>query len=221
MADENNTTVIVPTVDLSIAEAWPVAETFDPVIKTTKRTKADFDKMRHTVYQARLGRYTDRITRRVTDNNIRLSSHPTDMIRLKVERDPRSRDLESRQIISWEVLPIILPVMKDVPLRHLIREGADIQIPSLYTIDQQTYFEIYAPVEVKLEPEDLLFRIIYDPNTQEPYVMALQVKEQLATVGYSSINMLKFWVTFYDEKLPAQVVKILKDANERRETLGW
>lgn len=210
------------TLILSTAEAWPEIETFDPVIKVTpKKPQVDFDRMRHTVYQARMGRHTDRILRKVTDNNIRLSSHPTDMIRLKVERDPRSRDLESRQIIGWEVLPIILPTMKDIPLRHLIREGTEVQIPSLYTIDQQTYFEIYAPVEVKLEPEDLLFRIIYDPNTQEPYIMALQVKEQLATVGYSSITMLKFWVTFYDEALPTKVVRILKDANARREDLGW
>ena len=115
----------------------------------------------------------------------------------------------------------MVPSMKDVPLRHFIRKGDEVQVPSLYTIEQQEYFEIYAPVEVKLEPEDLLFRLIYDSSADEPYVMCLQVKEQLATIGYSSINYLKYWVTFYDEPINKKIIKILKDANIKRDLLGW
>lgn len=225
MADEDNKNIpVFPSNSSEIltnAEAWPEIETLAPETSSKPVRTSEFDKMRHTSYQARLGRRLDRISRRISDNNIRLSSHPTDMIRLKVTRDERSRDLTSRQILDWEVLPIIMPSLKDVPLRHFVREGGEIQIPSLYTIDQQTYFEMYAPVQVKLEPEDLLFRLIYDSSMPDPYIMCLQVKEQLATMGYSSINFLKYFVTFYDEAIPSKVVRILKEANARRDELGW
>lgn len=208
------------------AEGYPVVTTASPeiIVKNNisrKKQRKSFDPMHHTTFQARLGRRLDYINRQVTDNNIRLSSHPTDMIRLHIERDPRSRDLVYRQIEGWEVLPIILPPLKDIPLRHFVREGSEIQIPSLFTIDQQAYMEIYAPAQVKLEPEDLLFRMIYDPNADEPYILCLQVKEQLATIGYSTINYLKYFVTIFDEKIPKTVVSVLKEANERREELGW
>ena len=161
-------------------------ETSSPIIdiQSPKHEDDFYDKYHRTTFQARMGRRLDRIARRVTDNNIRLSSNPTDMIRISVKRDERSQDLVSREVSATEILPI--------PLRHFIRKGDEVQVPSLYTIEQQEYFEIYAPVEVKLEPEDLLFRLIYDSSADEPYVMCLQVKEQLATIGYSSINYLKY-----------------------------
>ena len=55
------------------------------------------------------------------------------------------------------------------------KEGEDITITSLYTINQQEYFEIYAPVEAQLNMDDLLVRIMYDPNSDRPYIMILQV----------------------------------------------
>ena len=48
---------------------------------------------RRTDFQARLGRKLDNIRKRVLDNNIRLSAHPTDMLRIAVQRDERSHDL--------------------------------------------------------------------------------------------------------------------------------
>ena len=217
---------VSPQLIISSAEAFPEISTSSPVVSvenhvSVKKQQKSFDPMHHTTFQARLGRRLDYIARHITDNNIRLTSHPTDMIRLHVERDPRSRDLVYRQIEGWEVLPIILPPLKDVPLRHFVREGTEVQIPSLFTIDQQAYMEIYAPAQVKLEPEDLLFRMIYDPAADDPYVLCLQVKEQLATIGYSTINYLKYFVTIFDEKIPKTVVSILKEANARREELGW
>lgn len=174
-----------------------------------------------TTYQARLGRKLDNITRRMIDNHIRLTAHPTDMIRVSVKRDEISRDILSRQITNVEVLPIILPPLKNIPLRHLVRSGSDIQISSLYTISEQEYFEIYAPVQVRLEPEDLLIRIIYDTAAEEPYVMILQVKEQLATMSYSSITMLKYFVTFYDQELPQTVIKAVTEMNLKRDKIGY
>lgn len=200
----------------------------NPSISIDNQSKKDSNstrRMRRTTFQARLGRKLDKIHRAVLDNNIRLSSNPTDMLRIKAERDERTRDLVSRTITGCEVLPIILPPMKDIPLRHLtgIRSGTEVTIPSLYTIDQQEYFEIYAPLEVKLEPDDLLVRIIYDDlnSPDDPYVMILQVSEQFATIGYSSIRYHKYWATFYNENLPQKIIDIFKEAHRKRALLNW
>ena len=175
----------------------------------------------NTTFQARLGQKLDAIQRQVLDNNIRLSSHPTDMLRIKAERDPRSQDLVSRTIEAAEVLPIILPPLKDIPLRYFEKEGEDITITSLYTINQQEYFEIYAPVEAQLNMDDLLVRIMYDPNSDRPYIMILQVTEMLGTFGYSSLTYMKYFVTFYNEKLPQKVIDIIKEQDQKRLILGW
>lgn len=178
--------------------------------------------MRRTTYQARLGKKMDNIARKVFDNNIRLASQPTDMLRIKVNRDKISQDLLSRTIVSAEIVPIIFPSMKDVPLRRLIREdGEDILVPNLYQFYDDQFWTIYVPAEIRLDEDDLLIRIIYDPYSDEPNILCMQVKEILTTLGYNSIVYLSARVTLYDESLPSEVVNIIKDANKKRAELGW
>ena len=168
--------------------------------------------MRRTTYQARLGRKMDNIARKVFDNNIRLASQPTDMLRIKVNRDKISQDLLSRTIVSAEIVPIIFPSMKDVPLRRLIREdGEDILVPNLYQFYDDQFWTIYVPAEIRLDEDDLLIRIIYDPYSDEPNILCIQVKEILTTLGYNSIVYLSARVTLYDESLPSEVVNIIKE----------
>ena len=205
------------------SEASDIKASVIPSPKGYGREDAHARRLRRTDYQARLGVKLDNIRRKVLDNNLRLSSHPTDMLRIAVKRDERSHDLISRTIESAEIMPIILPKMEDIPLRHLIRDGQDILIPSLFPITQQEYFELYSPVECDLKEDDLLVRILYDssPSINEPYVLVFQVKEVLATFGYSSIEWKKFWATLYDEKLPQRVVDIIKASILKRELLNW
>lgn len=205
------------------SEASDIKASVIPSPKGYGREDAHARRLRRTDYQARLGVKLDNIRRKVLDNNLRLSSHPTDMLRISVKRDERSHDLISRTIESAEIMPIILPKMEDIPLRHLIRDGQDILIPSLFPVTQQEYFELYSPVECDLKEDDLLVRILYDssPSINEPYVLVFQVKEVLATFGYSSIEWKKFWATLYDEKLPQRVVDIIKASILKRELLNW
>ena len=180
-------------------------------------------RMHRTVYQAKLGKKLDAMNQKVIDNNLRLSAHPTDMIRISVNRDERSHDLISRTVESVEVMPILLPKMEDIPLRHFIRDDTDIMIPSLFTTPDQEYFEVYAPVEMDLNEDDLLVRVLNDssPDIDESYIMVLQVKEVLGTFGYSSLVWKKLIVTFYDEKLPNQIVNAVKESIKKRERLNW
>ena len=192
--------------------------------KNSSQLEGDSDRIyRRTDFQARLGRKLDNIRKRVLDNNIRLSAHPTDMLRIAVVRDDRSHDLISRTVESTEIMPIILPKMEDIPLRHLIREGKDVLIPSMYPIQQEEYFEVYAPVQCDLHEDDLLVRILYDssPDINNPYVMVFQVKDLLGTFGYSTLTWKKAICTFYDESLPQRIVQLIKSSILKREALDW
>jgi hypothetical protein len=178
--------------------------------------------MRRTSFQARLGKRLDNISRKAIDNQIRLTSHPTDMLRVVAKRDPRSGDLVSRTIEEAEILPIVLPPLKNIPMRRFIREDSqEVIVPSLYPTTEATYYVLYAPMEVNLDVDDLLIRILDDPNSDNPYVLCLQVKEILGDLGYSSFRQQKFWASLYDEPLPKQVIKMLKEAIEKRGILGW
>ena len=96
-------------------------------------------------------------------------------------------------------------------------------IPSLFSIAQEEYIEVYAPTECNLNEDDLLIRILYDksPNIDEPYVFVLQVKEVLGTFGYSSLLWKKCLTTFYDEALPPAILDTIQEAIEKREMLDW
>jgi hypothetical protein len=189
----------------------------------TKRLR----RMRRTTFQSRLGKKMDNITSKVLDNNIRLTAHPTDMIRIAVERDPITRDIISRTVQTAEIMPILLPSMVDIPLHQFKREGSkasDVLVPSLYaTMMTQDYFEVYAPVECGLNEDDLLIRMMYDtsPNIEEPYTMVLQVKEVLGTFGYSSLMWKKVIVVFYEETLPDKIIQIIQDNISKREKTGF
>lgn len=180
-------------------------------------------RMRRTTYQARLGRKMDNILQKVIDNNMRLSAHPTDMIRIEASRDSRSHDLISRTVTGVEVIPILMPNMEDIPLRHFIRDNTDTLIPSMFLIDRQEYFELYSPIEAELNEDDLLINILYDtsPSIDNAYVVVFQIKEVLGTFGYSSLIYKKLLCTFYDEALPKQIIDVIKSNIQKREILNW
>lgn len=190
----------------------------DPVADVRTKTPR---KYRTTSFQARLGKRLDAITRKVLDDRISLTAHPTDMLRISVKRDSRSGDLLSRTITSSEVVPIIFPNMKDVPLRHFATEDdKDVLLPSFYAFSQEQHFDLYAPITVQVDIDDLLIRFVYNED-RLPWISVLQVKDILSTVGYNSILYNKLQCTFYDETLPEKVLSLIRSAIDRRELLGW
>ncbi len=187
---------------------------------TDVRTKTP-RKYRTTSFQARLGKKLDNITRKVLDDRIGLTAHPTDMLRISVKRDSRSGDLLSRTITSSEVVPIIFPKMTDVPLRQFAtRDDKEVLLPSFYAFSQEQHFDLYAPIAVQLDVDDLLIRFVYNED-RLPWISVLQVKDILSTVGYNSILYNKLQCTFYDETLPEKVLSLIRSAIDRRELLGW
>ena len=189
---------------------------FDITDKINKSTKVNVN-----TYQARLGRRLDKISKKIIDNCIRLTSSPTNMIRIKKDIDERSHDVISRTVTASDVISVIFPTIKDIPLRSLDSDGNLSPVPSMYTMNEQTYFEIYTPFYEGLDMDDVLVRIIFDEENDRNYVMALQVREILGTIGSSSLRWKKYWVTLADTDLPSKIVEIIKQATKQRETLGW
>lgn len=178
-------------------------------------------RFQRSAWQARLGAKLDPIKRKFRDNSMLLAAHPTDMLRIRVLRDPRTHDILSRKIVSNEILPIILPVMEDVPMRRLVREDHNILSLSITDVDNAKPFEVYCPSVSQLQRDDLLFRFIGDPYSESPYVLVLQVKDELGTIGYSELLHVKYSVTIYDEALPSAVVSAVYAAAIKRGRLKW
>lgn len=178
-------------------------------------------RFRRSAWQARLGNKLDPIKRKFLDNSILLAAHPTDMLRIRVTRDPRSHDIRSRKIVANEILPIMLPVLENVPMRRLVRDDYNVLSLSVTDIENSKPFEVYCPGIGQLQRDDLLFRFIGDAYSELPYVMVLQVKDELGTIGYSSILHVKYSVTLYDEPLPSAVVSAVYAAAIKRGRLKW
>lgn len=189
-----------------------------------RKSKDTLDRRSHRyAFQARLGNRLDPIKRKLLDNNMLLSSHPTDMLRISVVRDQKTQDIKMRSVESEEILPIILPTMKDIPMRRLDINETGTQILSLAATDIENAkpFDLYCPIGAQLARDDLLFRIIKDPHIERPYVMVLQIKEELATLSYSSLLYVKYHATIYDEKIPAKIINRVVEVTRKREALKW
>mgnify|MGYP001142526128 CR=1 FL=1 len=179
-------------------------------------------RLQHSSWQARLGAKLDPIKRKVLDNQILLTSHPTDMLRVRTKRDERTHDVISRTVVSSEVLPVVLPIMKDVPLRRLQhKDGLTTLSMSVMEHQEKEPFEAFCPLAGMLERDDLLFRILKDPYTDSPYFMVLQVKDELGTLAYSSLLYVKYKLSFYDEQLPRSILDKLEEFAFKREELTW
>lgn len=182
------------------------------------------DKMNGTSFQGRLQKVLARIERRCTDNDIRLMGNPTDVLRLSVKKDENG-DITMRRVDENCVLPIVMPEMKDVPLRHFsaMRETANgggirnAMIPSLYPFGDKQYYDCFIPVSAQIDDDDLLIRIVYDPACpDDPVLMVLQVKEVLANIDFNAVTSIKIRCTFYDEELPVPILDWIRDTIDKR-----
>ena len=84
-------------------------------------------------WQARLGMKTDVVKKKIVDNSILLSAHPTDMLRVVSTRDERSGDILSRTIVENEILPVLFPALKDIPIRRIERADGQLVLSGVDT----------------------------------------------------------------------------------------
>jgi len=69
--------------------------------------------------------------------------------------------------------------------------------------------------------DDLVFRVLIEPDLPDPLVLALQVQEPKGTWGVHSLIYSKFDCTFYNEILPQEILDIITSIAQRRMELTW
>jgi hypothetical protein len=213
-------TIQATTFPLVINPLQPFIDVFVP------RSRSIARRINRTAWQARLAAKLDPIKRKVVDNNLIHTGFPTEMLRIKTVRDPRTHDVLTRTVVSNEVLPITFPELKDMPIRRLGKDERDETI--ILSMDAQQdgsnslkMIEAYCPLEAQLERDDLLIRIWQEPSVDLPYVTVLQVKDELATFTTNSILFMKYKLTMFDEQLPQTIINTVVDAARKRGNLKW
>lgn len=216
----------VSNVDISLTN--DIDTSSENKIQSLDTTFSDYNnlnRIRKTTFQSRLSRYSDNIARRVLDNRIRLTGNAMDMLRIEVKRDTRSHDAISHKLTKAEVVPIIMKQLKDIPLRQLLKDGTTVKVPSLYVINEDTYFECFAPNIFNLNIDDYLVKIYFkdDLSTETDYCVIFKVSEQLGTFGNSSLLYRKYWLTLADEeiKIPQSILTFIKNSKIKREVLNF
>ena len=171
-------------------------------------------------WQARLQMKHDIIKRRCMDNLIENEGNPTDCIRIRLKKNDEG-DITDRVIESADIISVIFPPLEDVPYRRLYKNDRTkkIEITSLPEAAEPEVKEDYtiiAPHNDILLNDDIIIRIMIDPDVEMPIILALEVLEPLGTFGGSMIIQSKFKCCLYNEKLSEEVLQVVAEMAKRR-----
>lgn len=174
-------------------------------------------------WQDRLNQKLEPLRKRLIDEQISRNGNATDCIHIVEIKDDYG-DTKSTKIKSAEVIPVVFPAMKDIPIRFINKES-----DSSYTItslvsdvgtgdqpEEKQEFIIQSSVENALNVGDLLIRVMLDNKASKPIVLALQITEQLADFGYSSPILLKYKCSLYVKPLPDKITEVIVAMAKRR-----
>ena len=177
-------------------------------------------------WQQRLAMKQDNIRRKLIDLQIEHEGSPTDCIRLRLRRndegDPKLATVEMADVIS-----VVFPPMEDIPYRRIggnIEDGFTVN--SLVNAAADTNKDIYqivVPHNVYLVPDDIIVRIMLDPEDtpNHPCILCLQVTEALGTFGGAMIIKSKYNTTLYNHDLSSNTLAVISKMAERRLRLGY
>jgi hypothetical protein len=168
-------------------------------------------------WQARLGAKLNKISQKLVDNSILLSGTVTDVFRITGNKNSLG-DLNSIVVDNIDVVEIIFPAMKDIPMWRFGTGGLSKLSTAAKEIEP---FECYAPVSSILSQNDILLKFFEHPTGDEPLILVLQVKDVLGTFGARSIIWQKLHVSYFDEGIPTEIVTWCLQMANRRKVLGW
>lgn len=174
-------------------------------------------------FQQRLAMKHDLMRRKLIDNTISLTGDATDCIRIKSIKNDEG-DKTSRIIQDVDIISVIFPVLKDIPYRNLKKESNGYTITSLVSSAEKdfvTNYIINTPHYNKIDVEDLIVRVLQDPEVNYPIVYALEVIENLGTFGGQMLIQHSFNTCLYNQELPQEIVDAIADVAVRRLHIGF
>lgn|SRR5574344_431311 len=171
-------------------------------------------------FQSRLAAKQEPIKRKLIDNNLSFAGNPTDCICIRETKNDEG-DIEDRVIVKADVVSIIWPAIKDVPIRKINDTGnGSYTISSLVnTAGQDTntsLFKLYFEHNADISVGDLIVRVFIDPDTEQPTVIAVKVSELLGTYGQLMILYESCNCTLDTEAIPDKLAKIIGEMAKRR-----
>lgn len=170
-------------------------------------------------FQSRLAMKHGIIQRKIIDNQIGLAANPTDCIRVKLEKNYLG-DIDSRIIEAADIVPIIWPPLKDIPIRKIGQDGS-----GQYTItsmvahaeeDNMKNFELYVPHKNDIDIDDYIIRVFNDPDVSQPIILVVKVTELLGTFNQEMLLWEKCICTPDNEALPDKILNVIGEMAKRR-----
>lgn len=181
-------------------------------------------------FQSRLDIKHSIIKRKVLNNQTELAGNITDIIRLTVKRNDEG-DIESRIVSKADVINVIIPQFREVPIRKLKRNlpnGYVDETVGSYTITSLTgiaseddtnnseVFKVYFPHNVDLNKDDYLIHVFLDPDVKDPIIIVLKVSELLGTFSHSMLLWKSAICTLDVEDIPPKLSNVIGQMAERR-----
>lgn len=170
-------------------------------------------------FQSRLAMKHGIIQRKIIDDQLSLAGAPTDTIRIRKELNYLG-DIESRIVENADVIPVIWPAPKDIPIRKLGRdEGGGYTITSHVAAaenDTVKNYEIYVPHDAEIKEGDMFVRVFIDPDVKYPTIWVVKVSELLGTFNQQMLLWEKCICTLDTESLPEKITKVIGEMAERR-----
>jgi hypothetical protein len=174
-------------------------------------------------WQSRLGSKLDKQKRRLIDNSIKMMGTTSDILRIR-NILTKQLDIESRVIEATIVANVVFPPLINIPSRKLVLAppGSN-NLPSMDSLFITDAFpiELIVPQGARIQRDDLIFRVLWDPNVEMANCLVLQAKDTLGTYGSNSLLWERLFCTYYDEVLPQPIIDIIIKTTNRRLALTW
>lgn len=168
-------------------------------------------------YQSRLLTVHDNIKQKLLDNHISHTGHPTDVLRIRCTRN-REGDIVTRTVSGAEIIQVVFPPLKKVPVRTLSDENGMWAISPLACTEKEAnqFYKVVCPHNQSLSEDDLLFKVFVDKDVKRPFVFGLRVVEHVADIGQNSLLQHEFNCVPYEEALPQEMLQMIADIAIRR-----
>lgn len=181
-------------------------------------------------FQSRLAQKHGIIQRKVLDNQVSLAGNPTDCIRIRYVKNDEG-DIESRIVSKADIVQIIWPPLKEIPIRKLRKNLPDgkidetlgkYQITSLTGIaseedtNNSEKFKLYFEHGADITVGDLIVRVFLDPDVKEPIILAVKVDELLGTFGQTMLLWESAICNLDVEDVPDKLANVIGQMAERR-----
>lgn len=176
-----------------------------------------------STFQARLLAKQGKISQKLVDNQIKLEGVITDVIRIRGKFSVQG-DYISRIVDNIDVVEIVFPSIKDVPMRRFLQSDNTTNIQAIDGVSKETKiepFECYAPITATVDNDDIILKFFENPDGDEPWILALKVADVLGTFGARHIIWQKLKLVYHDEILDTQLLTWCSQMANRRNILGW